>query len=65
MENNLRTKNSALRPQDGLEQTIDLSTNPANDNNINIINNQENKNISMEMFFISMHLPSKIFSLLT
>lgn len=44
MENNLSTKNSALRPQDGLEQTIDLSTNPANDNNINIINNQENKN---------------------
>ena len=44
MENNSSTKNSALRPQDGLEQTIDLSTNPANDNNINIINNQENKN---------------------
>lgn len=44
MENKIDTKNSALLQQDGLEQTIDLSTNPANDNNINIANNQENKN---------------------
>ena len=44
MENKLDIKNSALLQQDGLEQTIDLSTNPANDNNINITNNQENKN---------------------
>lgn len=44
MEDNMDIKNSALRQQDGLEQTIDLSTNPANDNNINITNNQENKN---------------------
>lgn len=44
MENNSSTKNSALLQQDGLEQTIDFATNPANDNNINITNNQENKN---------------------
>ena len=44
MENNSSTKNSALLQQDGLEQTIDFAINPANDNNINITNNQENKN---------------------